>query len=128
VQGREPVRAAILQGGNLAVRFSIKDDRLLQDGAAKQLTVCEMSDHAATLPRMSQIGPTYHFLLAVQKLGIKAHHRVLSILTRPIIYRDVLTGQAASVLRLRSFCPGPAADEPECAVDRVIKSERIAAS
>jgi hypothetical protein len=53
VQGCEPVRAAILQGGNLAVGCSIKDDRLFQDGPTKQLTVCEIVRPRRHVPRIS---------------------------------------------------------------------------
>ena len=70
VQGREAVRAAIMQRRDVAVRFSIEDDRLLHDGAAEQLTVGEIVRPGGDIPCVAQIGSADHLPLAVAKLGI----------------------------------------------------------
>src|ERR1700674_294645 len=83
VQGREPVGTAILKGGDVSVRFSIKNNRLFQDGATEQLTVAEIVRPCRYIPRIAQIGPTDHPLLALKKLRIEdccGCHRALSIL------------------------------------------------
>ena len=45
-QGREAVRAAVLQRGDLAVALPVEHHRLLQDGEAEHAAVAEVSDHA----------------------------------------------------------------------------------
>src|SRR5260221_27549 len=76
MQRCESVRTAILQCGDMAVRFSEKDDRLFQNRAAEQLTVGEIIGPGGDVPRVAEVGPTDHFLFAVEKLELHcARHR-----------------------------------------------------
>src|SRR5258707_1825584 len=60
----------------MAVRFSEKDDRLFQDRAAEQLPVGEIIGPGGDVPRVAEVGPTDHFLFAVEKLELHcARHR-----------------------------------------------------
>ncbi len=104
VQGRESMRAAVLQRGNVSVRFSVENDRLFQNGAAEQLTVGEIIGPGGDIPRVAEIGSADHLLFALAKLEVRCErHRPSSISTT----------NRAEVLR-RSRDSGPARSR-ECA-------------
>src|SRR5258708_34436943 len=71
VQGRESMRAAVLQRGNVSVRFSVENDRLFQNGAAEQLTVGEIIGPGGDIPRVAEIGSADHLLFALAKLEVR---------------------------------------------------------
>src|SRR6201987_4786428 len=72
----ESGRTAILQCGDMAVRFSEKDDRLFPNRAAEQLTVGEIIGPGGDIPRVAHVGPANHFLFTVEKLELHcARHR-----------------------------------------------------
>src|SRR5262249_23560314 len=76
MQRCESVRTAILQCGDMAVRFSEKDDRLFQNRAAEQLTVGEIIGPGGDIPRVAEVGPADYFLFAVEKFELHcARHR-----------------------------------------------------
>src|SRR5215470_17693603 len=76
MQRCESVRTAILQCGDMAVRFSEKDDRLFQNRTAEQLTVGEIIGPGGDIPRVAEVSPADHFLFAVEKLELHcARHR-----------------------------------------------------
>ena len=69
VQGREPVRAAVLKGGDIAVGLAIENDRLLHDRAGQQLAVDEIVRPGRHVPGVAQIGLADQLLLAVEQRG-----------------------------------------------------------
>src|SRR5215467_9140976 len=115
MQRCESVRTAVLQCGDMSVRFSEKDDRLFQNRAAEQLTFGEVIGPGGDVPRVAQIGPADHFLFAVEKLELHgARHRGSSMTEadlagarssqwrggvparmQRIIFRAIVAGQAA---------------------------------
>jgi hypothetical protein len=80
VEWREPMRATVLERGDLTVRFAVEHDRLLHDGAADQLPLGKIVGPGGDVPGVAQIGAADHLLLAVGELEpCCARHRVLSV-------------------------------------------------
>src|SRR5712691_6036531 len=90
MQGREPMRTAILQRGDISIRFSIQNDRLFQDRAVEQLTIGKIVGPGGDIPRIAEIGSADHFLLALEQVRIEsgcARHRVHSIILSDYLSR-----------------------------------------
>src|SRR5262249_49617059 len=76
MEGCESVRTAILQCGNISIRFSEKNDRLFQNRAAEQLAVGEIIGPGGDIPRVAEVAAADHLLSAVDELELHcARHR-----------------------------------------------------
>src|SRR5262249_35197314 len=108
MQGCESVRTAILQCGDISIRFSEKNDRLFQNRAAEQLAVGEIIGPGGDIPRVAEVAPADHFLFAVEKLELHCARHAGPPYLRPIKQRlDLRNGEAACLRECRGLSFGP---------------------